>query len=281
MQASERFDNFISKLDEKNDITINVFIVDNLPCIKKAKQVFITYHFQDGRENWSMFEKNGEYFYQSSLQGKEQFVRVNSAFDKAQVYLIPKKNILNPCTKEYVWRLTDVIYDFLQVLLINYLAKNSKGIFTHAIGIKDVNAQGFLFAGKSGAGKSTTARLWYKHSRAMVLNDDRIIVCRDKHGFLIHGSPWHGEFRDYLESRIESAYLSKIFFIYHSLQNTAQQISAKEAFILLYPALFPAFWNKKLLDNISSFALRLVRDVSCYRLGFLNKKDIIDFVRKR
>ncbi|GAF88373.1 unnamed protein product, partial [marine sediment metagenome] len=151
---------------------------------------------------------------------------------------------------------------------------------THAIGVKDLDGRGLLFAGKSGCGKSTTARLWHKRSKAMVLNDDRIIVRKVRGKFLIYGSPWHGEFSDYLTSRIESASLEKLFFIHHSLKNTVRRISQKKAFSVLYPALFPTFWDKECLENIVSFCQNLIKSVPCYSLGFVGDKKIIEFVRK-
>ncbi len=181
--------------------------------------------------------------------------------------------------KGFVWSASDIIYDFLQVLLINYFAQRKSGIFTHSVGIKDLDGKGLIFTGKSGAGKSTTARIWHKHSKAMVLNDDRIIVRKVKDKFFIYGSPWHGEFSDYLESRIESAPIDKIFFIHHAKENNFKRLSQKDAFNLLYPALFPTFWDKRCLENIASFSLDLVNSVKCYRLGFVNNNRVIGFVR--
>jgi hypothetical protein len=165
------------------------------------------------------------------------------------------------------------------VLLINYFAQRNAGIFTHAIGIRELDGKGLLFAGKSGSGKSTTARLWYKHSKAMVLNDDRIIIRKLKDKFFIYGSPWHGAFSDYLISRIESAPLEKLFFIYRAPKNTVRQIPKKEAFNLLYPTLFPTFWDKGCLENIVSFCQDLIKKTPCYKLGFVNDNRIIRFVR--
>lgn len=274
LQVAERFKNFFYGGKEDPHIRIKVEIVDKLPQICKTEPVFITYHFQDGSENWRLLKKGNTYIYKSPLKDKEQLMLVNGAFDRVTAYLLPKKD------KGWIWNVSDIIYDFLQVLLINYFAQRNSGIFTHSIGVKDLDDKGLLFAGKSGTGKSTTARLWYKHSRAMVLNDDRIIVRKVKGKFLIYGSPWHGEFSDYLASRIESASLEKLFFIHHSLKNTVRRISKKEAFNLLYPALFPTFWDKDCLENIVSFCQDLIKSIPCYRLGFVNGRKVIGFVRK-
>ncbi len=273
-QHTERFNNFLCEGKDKPDIVIKINIADKLPQIYKAKNIFITYHFQDRKENWRLQKKGNSYIFRCPLENKQQLMLINQTFDRATAYLLPKKS------KGRVWNIADIIYDFLQVLLINYFALNKKGIFVHSIGVKDLYGRGLLFAGKSGAGKSTTARLWQKYSKATVLNDDRIIVRRLNGKFFIYGSPWHGEFSDYLDSHLESAPLDRLFFIYHASGNTAQSISKKEAFNNLYPVLFPTFWDKGYLENMVSFCQNLVKAIPCFRLGFVNNKKVIEFVRK-
>jgi hypothetical protein len=288
-QVEERFNNFFLKGDGGGDIQIEVKIVKNLPVVCGAKVVFVTYHFQDGSENWRLLQKGNTYYYKSPLKDKRQVMVVNKDFDRVTAYLLPKNmsGVFDEASCKFLkehkgmtWQPSDLIYDFLQVLLINYFTKNRMGIFTHAIGVKDIGGRGLLFAGKSGAGKSTTARIWHKNTKAMVLNDDRIIVRKKDGQFRMYGSPWHGEFSDYLASRIDDAALKRLFFIHHSKENTARQISAHEAFLSLYPALFPPFWDKGCLKNAADFSHELVNKVSCYSLGFVNNEKVIDFVRK-
>ena len=273
LRVPERFKNFFYTRRKKPDIEIKVKVVDKLSRIHNAKPLFITHHFQDGSENWRLLKKDNTYIYKSPIEDKRQLMLINEAFDRVTAFLLPKKG------KGRAWNITDIIYDFLQVLLINYFAQRDLGIFTHSVGIKDLDGEGLLFTGKSGCGKSTTARIWHKYSKAVVLNDDRIVVRRLNHKFFIHGSPWHGEFSDYLVSRIESAALKRLFFIYQAPHNTVRQISQKGAFNLLYPALFPTFWDKACLENIASFCQDLVKNVDCFSLGFVNDKKMIGFVR--
>ncbi|MFZ5800319.1 MAG: hypothetical protein ACOY3D_02940 [Candidatus Omnitrophota bacterium] len=272
-RRSERYDNFSYRGKTAADILIEVKIVERLPEFPGARPVFITYHFQDGEENWRMQKYGKDYIYRCSLQSKRQVMLVSRNFDHVTAYLLPGWD------GKKVWDSADIIYDFLQVLLINYFALNKKGIFTHSFGVKDLNGKGLLFAGKSRAGKSTAARIWHRHSGAMVLNDDRIIVLKQNGRFFIHGSPWHGNFSDYLASRIESAHLDKMFFIHHASKNRVRAVDGKTAFRLLYPAMFPTFWDKGFLENVASFCQDLVGSVPCYILGFVKDKRVIDFVR--
>ncbi|MBN3038783.1 MAG: hypothetical protein JW869_05120 [Candidatus Omnitrophica bacterium] len=273
-QYIRRFSNFIYKGEKAPDITIEVDVVKKLPRIAGARQLFTTYHFADGSENWRLLKKADTYVYKCPLWNKKQLMLVNNSFDKVHAYLLAKKN------NGRSWNIGDIIYDFLQLHLINYFAQRKSGIFTHSIGVRDIDGQGFIFAGKSGCGKTTIARIWHAHSRASVLNDDRMIIRRKNGKFMIYASPWHGDFGDYLESRIEPAILEKMFFIYHAPSHRAKEVLAQERFIRLYPAVFPTFWDSKLLINIVSFCQDLLKKTPCYRLGFAKEKSVIDFIRK-
>jgi hypothetical protein len=270
----ERFDNFLYGGSKKPDIIIDIKLSEKLPQNLGGKDIFITYHPDGHSENWRLQKSGDSYIYRCPIKDKCQFMLVNKDFDRVVAYLLPKKN------KGSVWSISDIIYDFLQVLLINYFALNNNGIFVHSIGVKDKDGKGLLFAGKSGAGKSTMARLWCAHSKATVLNDDRVIVRRSNGKFFIYGSPWHGEFNDYLKSRIESAPLEKLFFIHHFPRNTCRIIPEGRTLHFLYPALFPPFWDKPCLENTVSFCRDLVESLPFFKLGFVNNKKIIDFVRK-
>jgi hypothetical protein len=285
-QDSVRFNNFFYQGRRKPDISIDIKVVEALPEIDGAETLFVTYHFMDQQENWRLLAKGKKFIYLCRIEAKKQLMLVNGRFDKVEAYVLPvveytlsedgeRRSITKP-----IWRIPDIVYDFLQVLLINYFAQRNQGIFTHAMGVRDGDGNGLLFAGKSGNGKTTLARIWQKHPRAMVLNDDRVIVRRREGGFFIHGSPWHGDFNDYLESRLESAPLRRLFFIHHARRNTARILSPKEAFGLLYPVLFPTFWDKECLENIASFCQDLIERVPCYSLGFVDDEKVMEFVRK-
>lgn len=284
-----RFKNFIYKGKRKPEIIIDVEMVKRLPDFLDTKIVFITYHFQDGSENWRLLKRGNSYIYKCPLEDKKQVMVVNNSFNRVKAYLLPKekKQAFDEKEKEllkryrgFFWNVSDIIYDFLQVLLINYLAVTKKdGIFVHGMGVKDKN-RGLLFAGKSKSGKTTLAKIYHKDSDALVLNDDRIIVRKKNNDFYIYGSPWHGEFSDYLESRIESAKLKSILFLKKAKENSIKSISVNKAFKYLYPAMFPTFWDKRGTEMITMFLTDLLSRVSCFRLKFRKDKSVIGFVKK-
>src|SRR5271165_6354089 len=68
----------------------------------------------------------------------------------------------------------------LDELLIMHRLTQEKAIELHGAGIITADGVGNLFVGHSGAGKSTTTRLWTGCEDVEVLSDDRIIVRRDE-----------------------------------------------------------------------------------------------------
>lgn len=284
-RIAQRFNSFLYKGNVQPEILIEVRMVDKLPQIKGARRIFIVCR-QGNARNWQLLKKDSAYIYKTPLEEEEQVMFVNKSFDKVIAYILPMPDLAKAAKYfsiniDKVWDFADIIYDFLQVLLINYLALHKKGVLVHGAGVKDIDGSGFLFSGKSGAGKTTTARIWHKHSKAMVLNDDRIIVRKINGKFRIFGSPWHGDFYDCPQALIESATLNKLFFICHSSRNKARLVSKKEeAFRLFFPMLFPAFWEKECLENISSFSFDLVKNIPSYSLGFIKNEKVIDFVRR-
>ena len=68
----------------------------------------------------------------------------------------------------------------LDELLIMHRLTQETAIELHGSGIVRTNGEANLFVGHSGAGKSTTTRLWTEVENVEVLSDDRIIVRRDE-----------------------------------------------------------------------------------------------------
>jgi hypothetical protein len=268
-----RFHNFLYEGQRRPDIIIDVHIAERLPKLKAYTNTFITTHFADNQENWRMMRMGRVSVFRCPMQDEEKLAFIEKGSSRAKIHLLPKPK------KGKVWQLSDIADNFLHILLINYLAEHNLGIFAHAAGIRNSNGEGFLFCGKSAAGKSTTARIWFSHTKAGVLNDDRMIVRRQAGSFFLYSSPWTGEFYRNLKTKLLPARCNKVFFLYHEKQNTLSRVKAAQAFGLLYPTIFPAFWDKHRLENTARFCHDLIRQVPCYSLGFVNDKKVIPFVR--
>jgi hypothetical protein len=73
----------------------------------------------------------------------------------------------------------------LDELLIMHRLTQEKAIELHSCGIVRADGTGNLFVGHSGAGKSTTTRLWTEREDVEVLSDDRIIVRREESSAIV------------------------------------------------------------------------------------------------
>ena len=92
-----------------------------------------------------------------------------------------------------------------------------EGVEVHAVGISDEQGRGHLFLGHSGAGKSTTARLWIDRPGVRILSDDRIILRVREGRIWMYGTPWHG---DAGIASPDCAPLDEIYLLEHGARTT-------------------------------------------------------------
>lgn len=83
-------------------------------------------------------------------------------------------------------------YPLDEVLMIHALA-NGRGLAVHACGVLDGRGRAFVFAGQSGAGKSTMARLLAGTPGLTLLSDERLVIRTDGPVPMVYGTPWHGD----------------------------------------------------------------------------------------
>ena len=128
-----------------------------------------------------------------------------------------------------------------------------------------VDGEGYLFAAKSGVGKSTHARLWREllGDRAVIVNDDKPLIRVTDSGATVYGTPWDGKHR--LSSNI-AVPLRAICILERAERNSIRPISASEAYpMLLQQAYRPM--DASALDKTLRLIDKLTEPVSFWRLG--------------
>jgi len=191
----------------------------------------------------------------------------------------------------------------LDELLIMHRLTQEKAIELHSCGIVRPDGTGNLFVGHSGAGKSTTTRLWTEREDVEVLSDDRIIVRRDdsagevgipsassgqalrlrdrsaspishfaqddkpktNSGMRMYGTPWHGEAA---YASPGSAPLARIFILEHGHGNVLTRLSPSQAVAELFARSFVPFHRHEYVDSALEFLQELVGAVPCYHYAF-------------
>ena len=177
-------------------------------------------------------------------------------------------------------RVLPLEYPADELLFTNYLA-NGLGVEVHGCGLVDFETGGQLFLGHSGAGKSTTAKLWQALRDPEILSDDRIILRLQDDGLWMYGTPWHGEaaFAEPAKARI-----NRIFILEHaeSLQPGAQNkitpLTRSRAVGELFARSFPPFHSAAGLERTVGFLERVVNCVPCYQFQFVPDASAIEKV---
>jgi hypothetical protein len=153
----------------------------------------------------------------------------------------------------------------LDELLFQHRFAREGAAEVHACGLLR-EGRAVLLCGKSGAGKTTTARLWRRlRRRVTVLSDDRIVIAPRRRRTWAHGTPWHGE--AHLSSPA-AAPLAAIFFLRHAARTRVVPVPPSAAAARLFARTFPPLWDRDAVANVLGACAAAARTVPCFELGF-------------
>jgi hypothetical protein len=221
---------------------------------------------------WKLFGKDGEYVFRFTAPGygdhpyKE--ARFNPDFTRGEVTL--HADYFDRGQPAY-----PLEYPLDELLMTNLLARG-RGVEVHALGIRDLDGRGYLFLGHSGAGKSTTARLW-EETGVLVLSDDRIILrCLDGKVWM-YGTPWHGEEKLAAAERTE---LTHIFVLGRGAENELVALAPAQAVSNLFTRSFVPFYNAAALGYTLEVLQQVAGAVPCAELRFVPDRKVVEFVRE-
>jgi len=251
----------------KPDISIKARLDDLSNVRPLGKMVF------DSGTLWQLYQDNGTYTFSFKSDALGPFpyrvATVDKDFKSGEVlfhrpYFEGKQHI-HPLE-----------YPLDELLFINHLAL-AEGIEVHACGVVDSYGKGHLFPGQSGAGKTTTARLWQDEPGITILSDDRIILRKIDNRLWMYGTPWHGEAAFAAQKR---APLKHIYFLEKGERNQLLTLRMIESMGNLFTCSFPPFYNRRALDSMMSFLSEVVSAIPCYELRFLPDKRVVEFVQQ-
>ena len=258
--TSESYKKFFTS--KKAQIPLNVFF-GQLPDFDGWNLIF------DSGGVWKLYQREDRWgigMYSPAFKsGLYQAAIFRHDFSSGDIFL-PNSNIkTNPFP---------YTYPLPEVHMIHLLSQGN-GVLVHACAVKDGD-RGLLFAGTSGAGKSTTAELWNSQGNAAILSDDRVIIRKHEGKFWIYGTPWHGSGRF---ASPDSVPLTRIYFLKQAPENQLLASKPVDAHTKMLVRSFPTYWNSAGMDFTLGFLDELVQDVPCYELGFVPENSVVDFVR--
>ena len=166
----------------------------------------------------------------------------------------------------------------LDELLVSRLLAHRSGIEVHSCGVVSPGGEGLLFLGQSGAGKTTTARLWEQLPGTSVLSDDRIIIRNFPDGPRMFGTPWHGEGRLYSTS---NAPLAAFFFLVHGERSGLTRLDRTAAAARLFTRCFPPLGDPEGIALMVETAAAIATSAAAYELRFVPDDSAIEVVMSR
>jgi hypothetical protein len=161
-------------------------------------------------------------------------------------------------------------------LLMMHRLSLGEGVELHALGLADQDGAGYLFLGHSGAGKSTTARLWMSQPGVRMLSDDRIILRKHGQKVWMYGTPWHG---DAGVASPLSVPLSAIYLLEQAPANEVLPLPSGKAAAELFARAFVPHYLKPGLQFTLRFLDELTSSIPCAIFRFAPTESAVEAIR--
>lgn len=143
----------------------------------------------------------------------------------------------------------------LDQLLLMYLLAEAGGVLLHAAG--GLKTGGVVFAGPSGAGKTTMTRRLLEEGCEM-FSDDRIIVRPWADGISLFGTPWPGDAK---VAANRCAPLTRIHILRKSNEDREEPLTSAEALAKILPCCSLPWFDPPVLEQSLEGLNRILRDV--------------------
>ena len=257
----------------------------------------------DSGTTWDLSQGNGnfQFDFTAAIFGDRPIKRllIDSRFRQATLQMNEQ------CLAGFPFNIEPLGYPLDELLIMHRLTQE-KAIELHSCGIVRADGTGNLFVGHSGAGKSTTTRLWTEREDVEVLSDDRIIVRRDDavsqvetsfgaadsipgieilrlrdrsaspNGHYAQDDKKKKQMRMYgtpwhgeaMYASPGSAVLARIFILEHGRGNVITRLSPSQAVAELFARSFVPFHRHEYVDSALEFLQEVVDTVPCYRYSF-------------
>jgi hypothetical protein len=150
-----------------------------------------------------------------------------------------------------------------------------RGMMIHACGLSD-SGRGLVFAGSSGAGKSTMAGLWQRHAGANVLNDDRLILRKNGGRWWAYSVPGVGRPQ---RAPSQGVAVAAMFLLSHGHENAAERKGMSNAASSLLPHVTLPTYDTLAIGRVLELLEELLKEVPLFELGFVPDETAVDYVR--
>ena len=264
IEIDSRNAEFVSRCGDESDVLLEVHWASEL--FSSGKPLF-------DAGLWQAYDAgNGiEFDFFTHQLGREPYKRAifNQNFSAGQILL--NRSVLGGLDSYYPFE-----YPLDELASMHRLGLGH-GVELHCCGLATADGRGYLFVGHSGAGKSTLGKQWVKHRGATILSDDRVVVTGGDSGFIIYGTPWHGEAG---LAKNATAELRAIFLIRHGECNQTDLLSPAKATSELLTRSFVPWYRAEALDFTLSFLDRLSGEIPVYTFDCLPDVSAVEYLER-
>jgi hypothetical protein len=224
---------------------------------------------------WQLLQSDSEFLFtfRSSIGGPVPYktARFNPAFTAGEVQLY---------RRHFDQQSSHAVYPLeypLDELLMIHLLSQGRGVEIHGCGLLDAAGRAYVFAGQSGAGKSTMARLWVDQPGVTLLSDERVVLRTDRDRVTVHGTPWHG---DAVLVSPQSGELAGVFLLNHSAIHAVVPTGGPAAAARMLACSFMPFHSAAAVDRTTRAMEQVIRSVPCHHLWFAPDRSVIDVLTR-
>lgn len=192
------------------------------------------------------------------------FMMTNADYSRATVFVTAKDDpsadlpIILPIGMQ-----NSLPIEILLTFLYSRLAYTAQAAFVHASLVEVPDLGGVMFVGRSGVGKTTQARLWWKHQGATIINGDKVFLTMKDGCAWAHGSPWCGSSFFRLN---RSTPLRGIVVLEQAPENRIRRLSDMEIMAQYVPHIFLPMWDEHLVDRVMGTVDQMLPTVPVFRL---------------
>lgn len=219
----------------------------------------------DTGDAWELWADDRRCVFRTRLRQDDQrplwSMTIDRGFNHGRIYC--SKNVFVASGKSMLARHI-VQYPLDQLLMIHVAAARSAALLLHAAGGR-IDGRGLLFAGQSGAGKSTVSRLLGNGDSARFLSDDRVMLRRFGSKLSMYGTPWPGDAGIAVN---ESVPLKAICFLRHADGTSLRQLNPEEVLHRLLPVASIPWYEPGLSEKALDLCEFLIEHYPAYELSF-------------
>lgn len=153
-------------------------------------------------------------------------------------------------------------FDLLEQLMPPVFLRHDAITF-HGV-LMEHEGRGIILSAPPNIGKTTHARLWRDHKRALIINGDRAACCIEDGRWIAFGIPWCGSSGESVNRDVP---VTAFVALEQARVNRAERLYGLDAFEAVMPGLLYPAWDRELAGKALDFVDDFLEKVPVFRLS--------------